>query len=162
MTFSFKTIVPTVIGAACLAVLFGQPATAQEEGGVAERAVAKQLVDLVAWCKDNAGAPHVLHSDARGFELHCQTASRGELTVVADLTARKYNLAARYDPRWGNEMRQAVESLEELKTVAPSLRIAASATSASVSVDLADDNRSTHGREGTVGDQEGDFDMPSS
>lgn len=140
MNFSFKTIVPTVVAAACLAALFGQPATAQEKGGVAERAVAKQLVDLVARCKDIGGAPHVLHNDARGFELHCQTASRGDLTVIADLTAQKYKMAARYDARWGDAMRQAVEGLAELKTVAPSLRIAASATSASVSVDLADDN----------------------
>jgi len=162
MNFSFKTIVPTVAAAACLAALFGQPATAQEKKGVAERAVAKQLVDLVAWCRDNGGTPHMLRNDASGFELHCQTTSRGDMTVLADLDGQKYNLAARYDARWGDEMRQAVEHLGKLKPVAPSLQIAASATSISVRVDMADDNRWAGGLQGTLGDQAGDYDMPSS
>lgn len=161
MNFSFKTLVPTVAAAACLAALFGQPATAQEKKGVAERSVAKQLVDLVGWCRDNAGVPHVLRNDARGYELHCQTASRGDMTVIADLDAQKYNLAARYDARWGDDMREAVDVLGKLKPVAPSLQIAATATSISVSVDMADDSRWTGGLEGTLGDQEGDYDMPT-
>lgn len=162
MNFSFKTIVPTVAAAACLAALFGQPATAQENRGVAERAVVKQLADLVGWCHDNAGTPHVLRNDASGFEVHCQTASRGDMTVIADLDAQKYNLAARYDARWGDDMREAVEVLGKLKPVAPSLQIAANATSISVSVDMADDNRWAGGLQGTLGDQTGDYDMPSS